>query len=142
MTSQATKPEILLDDVPDALVGVDSAGVIRFVNRQTELLFGYDHDDLVGQPLEVLVPESLRQIHTAHRESYFEDPQTRHLGDGLGLSGRQRDGTEFPVDVSLSHIDTEDGPSVIAAVRDTTDRKKAEADRRRLDRLANVVEFS
>src|SRR5680860_1782832 len=99
--------EGLLEAAPDAMVGVDQAGVIRFVNRQTESLFGYDRTDLVGQSIEMLVPESFRQVHPAYRAGYFADPKTRPMGAGLELTGRRRDGTEFPVDVSLSSIDTE-----------------------------------
>ncbi|HEY8620348.1 MAG TPA: PAS domain S-box protein [Dermatophilaceae bacterium] len=139
---ETTSLESLLDVVPDALVGVDRAGVIRCVNRQTESLFGYDHGDLVGQPLETLVPESLREVHATQREAYFQNPETRHLGSGLELSGRRRDGTQFPVDVSLSHIDTENGPLVIAAVRDMAERKKAEDDRRLSNRMAAIIEHS
>jgi len=123
-------------------VGVDHAGVIRFVNRQTELLFGYDRDDLVGAPMETLVPESVRSVHKTHREGYFAAPFTRTMGTDLELHARRRDGTQFPVDVALSHTDTEDGPMVIAAVRDMTERKKAEEGRRHSDRLAAIVEHS
>ena len=79
MSSKTTKFEGLLEAVPDALVGVDHAGVIRFVNRQTELLFGYDRGDLIGAPLETLVPESLRPIHEVHREGYVAVPFTRTM---------------------------------------------------------------
>ena len=134
--------EGLLEAVPDALIAVDPSGAIRFVNHQAELLFGYDHDELVGQPLETLVPEWLRKTHAAQRESYFSDPLTRPLGSGLDLSGRHQDGTEIPVDISLSHLDTVDGPLVIASVRDMTERKKAEAGRLGAERMSAVVEFS
>jgi len=139
---EQTTFEGLLEAVPDALVGVDPSGAIRFLNHQAELLFGYDHDELVGQPLETLVPESLRTVHVAHRESYFSDPLTRSLGSGLDLTGRHRDGTEISVDISLSHLDTVDGPLVIASVRDMTERRKAEAGRLRAERMSAVVEFS
>jgi PAS domain S-box-containing protein len=140
--ASTTRFESLLEAVPDALVGVDHAGVIRFVNRQTELLFGYDRDDLVGAPMETLVPESVRSVHKTHREGYFAAPFTRTMGTDLELHARRRDGTQFPVDVALSHTDTEDGPMVIAAVRDMTERKKAEEGRRHSDRLAAIVEHS
>src|SRR5450631_2242331 len=142
MSSKTTKFEGLLEAVPDALLGVDHAGVIRFVNRQTELLFGYERGDLIGAPLETLVPESLRPVHKVHRERYVAAPFTRAMGLDLQLRGRRRDGTEFPVDIALSHTDTEDGPLVIAAVRDMTARKKAEEGRRHFDRLAAIVENS
>jgi PAS domain S-box-containing protein len=142
MSSKTTKFEGLLEAVPDALVGVDHAGVIRFVNHQTELLFGYDRDDLIDAPMETLVPESVRSVHKTHREGYVAAPFTRTMGTDLELHGRRRDGTQFPVDIALSHTDTEDGPMVIAAVRDMTGRKKAEESRRHSDRLAAIVENS
>jgi len=142
MSPKATRLEGLLEAVPDALLGVDHAGVIRFVNHQTELLFGYDRDDLVGAPIETLVPESVRSVHKVHREGYVAAPFTRIMGADLELRGRRRDGTQFPVDIALSHTDTDDGPLVIAAVRDLTDRKKAEESRRHSDRLAAIVEHS
>jgi PAS domain S-box-containing protein len=142
MSSKMTNFETLLEAVPDALVGVDHAGVIRFVNRQTELLFGYDRDELIGAPLETLVPESLRPVHKVHRQGYVAAPFTRTMGLGLEPRGRRRDGTQFPVDIALSHADTEDGPLVIAAVRDLTGRTKAEEGRRHSDRLAAIVEHS
>jgi PAS domain S-box-containing protein len=107
----------ILDVVPDALVGMDNAGMIRFVNRQTEALFGYEPHDLIGQPVEVLVPSSLRSIHKVHREDFIATPGTRQMGVGPRLSGQRRDGTTFQVQVALSHVDTEDGLLVLAAVR-------------------------
>ena len=86
MTSKMTKFESLLEAVPDALVGMDQKGVVRFVNRQTESLFGYDRDDLIGQPIETLVPESLWQIYAEHQEDYFADPRTRSSGLELELT--------------------------------------------------------
>jgi PAS domain S-box-containing protein len=140
MSSKTTKFETLMETVPDALLGADHEGVIRFVNRQTELLFGYERDDLIGAPLETLVPESLRPVHKVHRECYVAAPFTRTMGLGLELRGRRRDGTLFPVDIALSHTDTEDGSLVIAAVRDLTGRKKAEEGRRQSDQLAAIVQ--
>ena len=89
MSSETTKSEVLLEAVPDALVGVDQAGVIRFVNRQTELLFGYERDDLIGAPLETRVPEPARPVHMVHREGYVVAPFTRTMGLGLELRGRR-----------------------------------------------------
>jgi PAS domain S-box-containing protein len=90
----------------------------------------------------VKVPESLRPVHNVHREGYGAAPFTRAMGFGLELRGRRRDGTQFPVDIALSHTDTDDGPLVIAAVRDMTGRAKAEEGRRHSDRLAAIVEHS
>jgi len=84
------------------LVGVDEPGVIRFVNRQTESLFGYERDDLVGQPLETLVPESHRLVHEAHRQGWTSALRTGPMGTGLELSGRRRDGSVFPLECRLS----------------------------------------
>ena len=142
MPSQTPSLENLLDAMPDALVVVERAGLIRFVNHQTELLFGYDRGELVGRPIETLVPESFRQVHAAHREASAAAPQTRDLGQDLELTGRKRDGTVFPMAIAWSSISTEHDLLVIAAARDLTHRKKAEAERRRADRMAAIVEHS
>src|SRR5450631_1646900 len=142
MPSQTIGFAGLLEAVPDALVGVDQTGVIRFVNHHTESLFGYERGDLVGAPLETLVPESLRQVHAAHRREFHAAARTRPMGTGLKLSGRRADGTQFPVDISLSWADPGDGMLVIAAVRDATDHDSADKQRERERRLSAVVEFS
>jgi PAS domain S-box-containing protein len=131
----------LLEAVPDALVGVDKAGVIRLVNHQTESLFGYERADLIGAGIETLVPESLRELHAAHRAVYNATPRTRPMGTDLKLMGRRRDGTEFPADISLAPMNTGGRMLVIAAVRDMTAREKAEKERERLRRESTVVEF-
>ena len=120
------KFEGLLEAAPDAMIGVDRTGVIRFVNRQSESLFGYARDDLLGQPIETLVTESFMPAHPDHRAVYLANPETRAMGSGRELSGRRQDGTEFPVTISLSSIETEDGLMVIAAVRDITERQLAD----------------
>src|ERR1017187_4919815 len=97
MSSKTTRAESLLEAVPHALVGIDQAGVIRFVNYQTESLFGYDRDDLVGQPIQTLVPEYLWEVYSEHRENYFADPLSRSMGLDLELTGRRRDGTRFQI---------------------------------------------
>jgi PAS domain S-box-containing protein len=127
----------LLEAVPDALVGVDRAGVIRYINHRAQSLFGYDRDDLVGQPIETLVPDDVRPDHPSHRETYFAGPGTRRPRPDREetiekkpavtprcLRGRHRDGNEFPLNLSLSQIDTEDGLLVIAAVHDLTKQKQ------------------
>jgi PAS domain S-box-containing protein len=134
-----TRFESLLEAVPDALVGMDQAGMIRFVNRQTESLFGYDRDDLVGQPVEMLLPGPLLQVYAAHRKDYFSDLRTRSSGLELVLKGRPRDGTEFSVNVAMSHIDTGDVLLVVTAVRDVASQWQAvEA----AQLTAAVVEYS
>jgi PAS domain S-box-containing protein len=134
-----TKFKSLLEAVPDALVGMDQQGVIRFVNRQTESLFGYDRDQLVGQPIQRLVPESLWQIYAEHQQNYFADPRTRSSGVDVELSGRHHDGTQFPINVSLSHIDTGDVLLVITAVRDVATHQQAV---KNAQLIAAIVEYS
>ncbi len=117
--------ESLLEAVPDALVGMDQNGVIRFVNRQSELLFGYERDELVGQSIDMLVPETLWQIYAQHRQDYFADPRTRSSGLDVELSGRHHNGGEFPINVNLSNIDTGDVLLVITAVGDVAAQQQA-----------------
>jgi PAS domain S-box-containing protein len=118
----------LLESAPDAIVGIGRDGRIAFVNAQTEKLFGYPRDDLIGQAVEKLVPPRYHGAHGAHRSGYFTDPRTRPMGAGLELYGLRSDGTEFPAEISLSSIETEDGLLATAAIRDITDRKTAERD--------------
>ena len=117
----------VLEAAPDAMVCVDADGRIALVNAQTERLFGYGRDELVGQPVEMLVPDAVRGIHPARRAGYVTDPRPRPMGAGMELAGRRRDGSTFPAEISLSAIDTEEGILVSAAVRDVTDRKRADA---------------
>jgi len=116
----------LLEAVPDAVVITDAAGEIVLVNAQTEHLFGHTRDQLVGQPVEVLIPEQLHARHVGHRTGYLRAPRVRSMGEGLELSGRRADGTEFPVAISLSPVETEEGLLIIASVRDVTRDKEAE----------------
>ncbi len=116
----------LLEAAPDAIVGVNDQGHIVLVNAQTERLFGYPRGELIGQPIEMLVPETVRAIHPSRREGYVADPRPRPMGAGMELAGRRRDGSEFPTEISLSAIDSEEGILVAAAVRDVTDRKRIE----------------
>src|SRR5664280_1613828 len=125
MSAKTTGFENLLEAVPNALVGIDQNGIIRFVNHQTELLFGYDRDQLLGNPIDTLVPEPLWQIYAERRQDYFADPRTRSTGLELELSGRHHDGTEFPINISLSSIDTGDLLLVITALREVNQRKRA-----------------
>ncbi len=117
----------LLESAPDAIVGIGGDGRIVLVNAQTEKLFGYTRDELIGERVEKLVPERYHGAHSGHRSGYFHDPRTRSMGAGLDLYGLRRDGSEFPAEISLSSIQTEDGLLATAAIRDITDRKNAEA---------------
>jgi hypothetical protein len=121
----------LLEALPDAVVAVDHDGTIVQINSQTQSLFGYTRDELIGQKIEILVPESYRDQHHRHRASYAHHPKTRRMGADLDLYGRRRNGTQFPVEISLSPIVTEEGLFVLSAIRDITDRKRIAEELRR-----------
>lgn len=124
----------LLEALPDAVALVDSAGTILHVNKSVEELFGFQPDQLTGQYLEVLIPERFRAHHANHFQAYIASPVTRRMGNGMELIGLRRDGSEFPIDVSLSPIPGEAGMFVAAAIRDMSDYRQLEAQLRQRGR--------
>jgi PAS domain S-box-containing protein len=115
----------LLEAAPDAIVIVNHSGLIELVNAQTEKLFGYSRAELIGQPVETLVPEKHRAVHVGHRRDYAQASHTREMSAGIDLRARRKDGTEFPVEISLSPLETEHGILITSAIRDITKRREA-----------------
>ncbi len=118
----------LLESAPDAMIIVDEEGRMTIVNGQTESMFGYAREELLGRPIEMLLPKSVRGVHVSHREGYSGDPRLRPMGEGLDLVGRRKDGSEFPVEISLSPVETDGGRFISSVIRDVTVRKQMEHD--------------
>jgi PAS domain S-box-containing protein len=124
----------VLEAAPDAMLTVAPDGRITMVNSETERLFGYPREELVGQKIEILLPARLRIDHVAHRRHFHEQPKRRPMGLGIDLVARRKDGSEFPTEISLSPLTSEEGLSVIVAVRNITERRRAEEERAALAR--------
>jgi len=120
----------VLDAAPDAMILIDGEGTIRFANGQVSALFGYSHDAVIGLAVEQLMPERFRRRHVEHRRDFAESLQPRAMGAGLTLFGRRLDGSEFPVEISLSPIRSNAQLLVAAAIRDVSDRKRVERELR------------
>ena len=129
----------LIEAAPDGIVVTDEAGVILLVNRQTEELFGYDRGELLGHPVDDLLPDHLRQVHRAHRTRYRVEPRTRSMGAGLALLGRRKNGKEFPVEISLSPLHVEGRLTVVAAVRDISERMAREAEEQKVHAILDAT---
>lgn len=129
------RPEVgdLLESAPDSMVIVNAGGKMVVVNSQTEILFGYSRQELIGQPVEILIPARLDHIHVRHRASFLAEPYVRPMGAGQELLGKRKNGTEFPVEISLSPLRTPQGLFVTSAVRDITERKHAEEQIKKLN---------
>jgi PAS domain S-box-containing protein len=130
---------LVVESAPSGMLMINRQGRIVLVNAQTEMMFGYGRGELLGQPVELLVPERFRGGHPAYRAGFFANPTTRVMGVGRELYGRRRDGSEFPVEIGLTPIAMAEGPFVLSAIADITERKRAEETRAR---LAAIVESS
>jgi PAS domain S-box-containing protein len=124
---EADRLRWLLEAAPDAMAAVDATGAMLMVNGEFERLFGYAAGDLTGKPIEILVPDRFRERHPVHRARYALEPRTRPMGADLDLFALRQDGTEFPAEISLASLPTADGPQVIVAIRDVTERRRSEA---------------
>lgn len=131
----------LLESAPDAMVIAGNDGRIQMVNAQTERIFGYERNEIIGKEVEILIPERFHNKHTGHRLGYVEHPKVRRMGVGMELFGRRRDGSEFPVEISLSPMKLagEEGILVISAIRDITKQKETEAEIRKLNETLELL---
>jgi len=139
--SEATS-RAFLESASESIVVADAAGRILFVNAQTEVMFGYPRAELIGQPVELLIPTRLRETHVGHRADYMAAPRVRSMGRGLDLAGLKKSGVEFPVEVSLSYVQTDEGTRAIAFITDISERLAFQRAARQSDKLAALGTLS
>jgi PAS domain S-box-containing protein len=132
----------ILEAAAQAIVIVDEGGTILSVNRQAEVMFGHPREQLVGTAVETLLPKRLQERHAQHRATYFRDPHVRPMGRGLDLLARRADGTEFPVEISLSYVQTDEGLRALAFITDITQRQRLERATRQTERLSALGQLS
>jgi PAS domain S-box-containing protein len=121
-----TKFQSFLESVPDAIIIVNKEGNIQYSNTQTEVLFGYEKSEIIGNKIELLMPSRFREAHQGHRQGYIANPKVRKMGDGMQLFAKHKNQTEFPVEISLSKLETDEGFLVCASIRDVTNQKRIE----------------
>ena len=117
----------VLESASEGIILINTTGCITLVNTAAERMFGYQRSELLGEPLEIMLPERIRRGHVEHRTGYFAEPRVRPMGIGLDLSGRRKDGTAFPLEISLSYVESPDGGVAMAFITDITERKRVEA---------------
>jgi two-component system, cell cycle sensor histidine kinase and response regulator CckA len=137
-----TQASAIVEAASEGIVIVNASGTIITVNRQAETMFGYPRSELSGRPLEMLLPERFRSKHVVHRTEYVRDPRVRRMGQGLDLTARRRDGSEFPVEIALSYVEMDEGLRAIAFVTDITERKAMERAARQAERLSALGRLS
>ena len=135
----ATRIWGMLESAPDGMLMTDADGVILAVNQQIERLFGYERADILGRHVEILLPDHLREVHRAHRTRYRAEPIVRAMGEGLQLRARRSNGSEFPVEVSLSPLHDDEGLAVVASIRDVSERARTSAQTRRIQAAIDAV---
>jgi PAS domain S-box-containing protein len=142
MTLSSDLVRSVLESAPDAMIIIDGTGTVLFANQRVEALFGYGPADVVSRPVEMLLPERFRERHVVHRGHYAGSGRVRPMGAGLDLFARRKDGTEFPVEISLSPVGERDQAMVAAAIRDVTDRSRVELDLREARMAAERANLS
>ena len=130
--------EALIEFAAQGIIAVDQRGRIVMVNAKTEQMFGYSREELIGKPLELLMPSRFRQAHAGHREGFFAHPRTRPMGLGMDLSGMRKDGDEFPVEISLSYVDEGGARVALGFITDITQRKRQEEQLRHTQKLESL----